>query len=172
MSSSTPDLASVLQTLAQLAPATANHASNTVTSQTPSTASFPNYGAHQYSYEPPGSSRPADPRLRADVLRAAHGVADVTSDRSRSATPTIGTQQKAAGIDPSTITEWPAALKYVMRTVSQNEEIQKRIKKLITTQHEHERQWWAGRELIIKQQEESKKQGDQDIAVCLKCCTA
>ncbi|KAJ5938261.1 hypothetical protein N7454_004603 [Penicillium verhagenii] len=56
-------------------------------------------------------------------------------------------------IDPSTITTWPAALKYVMRTVGQNEETQLRIRGLIRSQHSHERQWWKGREALLQRQQ-------------------
>lgn len=56
-------------------------------------------------------------------------------------------------IDPSTITTWPAALRYVMRTVGQNEETQLRIRGLIHSQHNHERQWWKGREALLERQQ-------------------
>lgn len=61
-------------------------------------------------------------------------------------------------VDPSTITTWPAALRYVMRTVGQNEEIQLRIRGLIRSQHNHERQWWKGREALLERQ---KARGDK-----------
>lgn len=67
-------------------------------------------------------------------------------------------------IDPSTITTWPAGLKYVMQTVSQNEALQHRIRRLIQSQHDHERQWWKGREALLKKQEarvEKKKELDR-----------
>lgn len=54
--------------------------------------------------------------------------------------------------DPSNITTWPAALRYVMRTVGQNEETQHRIRGMIRSQHHHERQWFNAREALIKQQ--------------------
>lgn len=55
-------------------------------------------------------------------------------------------------IDPASITTWPAALRYVMHTVAQNEETQLRIRGLIRSQHHHERQWWEGREALLKKQ--------------------
>lgn len=67
-------------------------------------------------------------------------------------------------VDPSTITTWPAALKYVMKTVSQNEALQAKIRRLIHSQHEHERQWWRGREALLAKQRargEKKKQLDE-----------
>ncbi|PYH93508.1 hypothetical protein BO71DRAFT_450739 [Aspergillus ellipticus CBS 707.79] len=55
--------------------------------------------------------------------------------------------------DTSTITAWPAALRYVMRTVAQSEEIQRRIRYLIQRQHDHEKQWWQGREALLRKQQ-------------------
>jgi Protein of unknown function (DUF2458) len=56
-------------------------------------------------------------------------------------------------VDPSTITTWPTALRYVMRSVGQNEETQLRIRGLIRSQHSHERQWWKGREALLQRQQ-------------------
>ncbi|KAJ5092119.1 hypothetical protein NUU61_006989 [Penicillium alfredii] len=67
---------------------------------------------------------------------------------NRPATPTV---------DPATITTWPAALRYVMRTVAQSEETQLRIRGLIRSQHSHERQWWNSREALVKKQLDSKE---------------
>ena len=54
--------------------------------------------------------------------------------------------------DPSTVTTWPSALRHVMRTVSQNEVLQRRIRRLMQSQHDHEKQWWQGREALCKKQ--------------------
>ncbi|GIJ91547.1 hypothetical protein Asppvi_010514 [Aspergillus pseudoviridinutans] len=65
--------------------------------------------------------------------------------------------------DSSSITTWPAALQHVMRAVSQNEDAQRRIRRLIQSQHDHERQWWQGREALLKKQKarvEKKKELD------------
>lgn len=58
-----------------------------------------------------------------------------------SATPTT---------DPATITTWPAALRHVMHTVGQDEEVQFRVRGLIRSQHSHERQCWKGREALVQ----------------------
>jgi hypothetical protein len=66
-------------------------------------------------------------------------------------------------LDSSSITTWPAALRHVMRAVSQNEDAQRRIRRLIQSQHDHERQWWQGREALLKKQKarvEKKKELD------------
>ncbi|KLJ06082.1 hypothetical protein EMPG_10482 [Blastomyces silverae] len=67
--------------------------------------------------------------------------------------------------DPSTITTWPAALKYVMKTVAQNEATQSKIKKLIRTQHDHEKQWWEGRQALLSKQagREAKRKQLDDV---------
>lgn len=53
---------------------------------------------------------------------------------------------------PSVITAWPTALKYVMKTVAQNETLQYRIRRLIASQHEHEKTWWQGRQRLLAKQ--------------------
>ena len=69
----------------------------------------------------------------------------------------------AATEDTSTITTWPTALRYVMRTVAQNESIQQRIRWLMQRQYDHEKQWWQGREALLRKQAsriEKKKELD------------
>ncbi|KAJ5358733.1 uncharacterized protein N7496_011146 [Penicillium cataractarum] len=85
----------------------------------------------------------------------------------RESTPsTPKSQSKTPAIDPSTITTWPAALRYVMRTVGQNEETQLRIRGLIRSQHNHERQWWKGREALLeKQQARGDKKKELDAVL-------
>lgn len=71
-----------------------------------------------------------------------------------------------SGTDPSTITTWPAALRHVMRTVSQNEETQLRIRGMIRSQHSHERNWFQAREALIKQQQgRPQKQRELDAVL-------
>lgn len=55
-----------------------------------------------------------------------------------------------------------------MRTVGQNEEIQQRIRFLIQRQHDHEKQWWKGREALLQKQtsrKEKKRELDQVLYV-------
>lgn len=66
-------------------------------------------------------------------------------------------------VDPSTITSWSQALKYVVSDLSQNGAASSRIKTLIHSQHRHEKQWWTGRENLIAKQKgrgEGKKKAD------------
>ncbi|KFY34403.1 hypothetical protein V495_08162 [Pseudogymnoascus sp. VKM F-4514 (FW-929)] len=64
--------------------------------------------------------------------------------------------------DASKITDWPTALRCVMRSVASNERVVGEIRKLIQTQHEHETQWCAGRrELAMKI--EARKVGQKKL---------
>lgn len=61
---------------------------------------------------------------------------------------------KPPPVDPTTLLTWPSALRYVTKSVAPNSRAMTRIRELITSQHTHERQWWAGRQLLIKKQKE------------------
>ncbi|PYH43422.1 uncharacterized protein BP01DRAFT_358676 [Aspergillus saccharolyticus JOP 1030-1] len=77
--------------------------------------------------------------------------------------PRVQTIQNGTAIDPASITTWNTALRHVMRTVAQNENLQSRIRWLIRRQHDHEKQWWQGREALVKKQRariEKKKELD------------
>jgi hypothetical protein len=67
--------------------------------------------------------------------------------------------------DASTITTWPAALKHVTRHLVPNEQAAGRIKHLISEQHKHERQWWAGREAILARQADRSGTSEQVTAL-------
>lgn len=67
--------------------------------------------------------------------------------------PAVAPPPPPSPLSSSTITTWPPALRYVMKVLVPNQEATHRIRHLIKTQHEHERQWWASREaLVLKQQ--------------------
>ncbi|OBU01220.1 hypothetical protein VE01_00683 [Pseudogymnoascus verrucosus] len=69
--------------------------------------------------------------------------------------------------DASKITDWPTALRCVMRSVASNERVVGEIRKLIQTQHEHETQWCAGRrELAMKI--EARKVGQKKVDEVLR----
>ena len=55
-------------------------------------------------------------------------------------------------VDPSKITEWRPAIKYVAESVYPNESLRLKIKQLIRSQHDHERRWWAERQALISKQ--------------------
>ena len=52
--------------------------------------------------------------------------------------------------DPTAITSWPPALRYVTKQATENDKFTERIKKLIKSQHDHEKQWAEGREKLIQ----------------------
>lgn len=65
--------------------------------------------------------------------------------------------------DPSMITTWSGARSYLMKAMLQNEDLQRRIRRLIQRQHDHERQWWQGREsLLAKQKARVQKKRELD----------
>jgi hypothetical protein len=145
-----PDLASVLQTLSAYAPAASSQLNNGASYYEQSTQLN-----DDDEYEPPASfsSREAAPTGNP----IPHPQESTSYNPAAHPTPK---PPSAPSPDPSTITTWPAALQCVMKTVSQNEAHQARIRKLIRTQNDHEKQWWAGREaLLVKQKarEEKKK---------------
>jgi hypothetical protein len=65
-------------------------------------------------------------------------------------------------IDPATIVEWSAGLRCVMKTVAVHENVLNDIRKMIKTQHEHEEQWFNGREELIKKQR-SRAEGQKKL---------
>ncbi|EGD84380.1 hypothetical protein H112_08085 [Trichophyton rubrum D6] len=88
-------------------------------------------------------------------IQSAHRIHTPThtsliSSSSRQETGSVPSNKSSAS--PSVITAWPTALKYVMKTVAQNETVQYRIRRLIASQHEHEKTWWQGRQRLLAKQ--------------------
>ncbi|KAJ9231199.1 hypothetical protein DTO207G8_2860 [Paecilomyces variotii] len=157
-SNSNPDLEAVLKTLSAFAPpANANQISLNNHGANPS-LQHTNGSRDDEEYEPsdallslPSQSQQA-PRHPPSTV--AMGARD----------PVLGSGTNTNTPDPSTIVTWSAALKHVMRTVSQNEALQSKIRRLIRSQHDHEKQWWKGREALIEKQKarvEKKKKLDE-----------
>ena len=72
-------------------------------------------------------------------------------------TPKLTSQPSA-----STIVTWPPALRHML-ALAQNQDVIHRIRHLIQEQHSHERQWWRGREeLVRKQQGREEARGKLD----------
>ena len=61
---------------------------------------------------------------------------------------------KPIAVDPRSIITYPAALRHITKVVARNEATMARLRKLIASQHQHERQWWDGRQALVKQQGE------------------
>lgn len=141
------DLSSVLRTLSSLA-----------------TPAPPSANGGTTSRETPQTSRPDDdPYEPPETIHTSSRTAAPPQDPIPKGNTHPSTKEASDTVDSSTITTWPAALRYVMRTVSQNEDMQRKIRRLIQTQHDHERQWWKGRETLVKKHRarvEKKKELD------------
>ncbi|KAL2067347.1 hypothetical protein VTL71DRAFT_1772 [Oculimacula yallundae] len=136
-----PDLASVLRTLAGLAPqAQSQQDQPTTQNQNP------------IHFEQPQQ-----------VWRPTHEEA---RQIPRSTTPTEPPPQKVA-VDPATIIEWSAGLRCVMKSVARNENITNDIRRMMKVQREHEEQWWNGREMLIEKQK-ARKEGQKKLDDVLK----
>ncbi|KAL4813212.1 hypothetical protein BDW67DRAFT_110166 [Aspergillus spinulosporus] len=97
------------------------------------------------NYEPPPAHPPPVAQAQAHYPRKTPLLSSSSSVQPQNQEPS------------SSITTWPAALKQVMRTVAHNEDIQRRIRFLIQRQHDHERQWWTGREALLRKQSARKE---------------
>ncbi|PGH21358.1 hypothetical protein AJ80_03275 [Polytolypa hystricis UAMH7299] len=144
-----PDLASVLKTLSAYVPNSNSPPSGAINNQ--SSTHYPSSNQKQSfqhdippSYQTPTAQAPPQYPYNPDTSRT-HG-------------------QQSGTADSSAITAWPAALKHVMKLVGQNETIQAKIRRLIRTQHDHEKQWWEGRKALLAKQEarvEKRKKLDE-----------
>ncbi|CCU81630.1 hypothetical protein BGHDH14_bgh02468 [Blumeria hordei DH14] len=148
MNSQAPDLASILKTLADLTPQNQqdlqSNNSNTSTSQ-------PNNVVHTGHNAPPFEfyHKPA-PTLQSFLPPVGQ------SGPSRNVS--IENSQKKV-VDPTTILEWSAGLRCAMKTVARHENVIHEIRR-----HEHEEQWWNGRNALIeklKAREEGQKKLDE-----------
>ena len=164
MTYNSSDLTSILNTLSALS----NPASQR---QIPST---PNHNAHAHqepdddAYEPPDTV-PVPQPVATPAAPPAPASAPITTLHAHPQ-PHIQQLHIQSHIPPpnptesTTITTWPPALRHVMRTVSQNEDLQRRIRRLMHSQHEHEKQWWSGREALCRKQRvrgEKKRELDE-----------
>lgn len=154
MTYNSSDLTSILNTLSALSnPASQN--------QIPSA---PNNNAHAQqepdddAYEPPDTV-PVPQPVAAPAAPPGPAPAPITTPhaqlhpQSHIQQPQPNTHKPSPKpTESTTITTWPPALRHVMRTVSQNEDLQRRIRRLMHSQHEHEKQWWEGREALCRKQ--------------------
>lgn len=151
----TPDLASVLRTLSQYAPPAPQADAESQDRGSADQAKTPDYDLEEGEYEP------SDPKngisLEQDLA---------PESRVRPVQQPIERQELPAKsvVDATSITDWPAALRHVMRTVARNEATIARVKRMIRVQHEHEQQWWDGRLALLRKQggrEEGRKKLDE-----------
>ncbi|GES63034.1 hypothetical protein ATEIFO6365_0002072400 [Aspergillus terreus] len=115
----------------------------------------------QSQYQPSPTEPPKDTNINDDSLTP---PSSQSLPRPRPTPPQ--SQSHSQPQDTSSITTWPAALQHVMRAMSQNEDLQRRIRRLIQRQHDHERQWWQGREaLCAKQRARGEKKKELDAVL-------
>lgn len=151
-----PNLAAVLRALQDsyesITPSTATSATPltaetaTRTETVPTTATSTSAGSEQQKQYRPRQALPATAPSATPAnapIAATTTGADAATAPAKPSTPLV---------DPSTITTWPAALKHVMKTVGQNEELQGIIRKLIRLQHDSEKKWWSERNALLEKQ--------------------
>lgn len=166
------DLNSILQTLS----AFSNQQSQSQPQsqyQPPPTEPPKNTNTNDDSYEPPDSFPSSHNESLQNVPIPSQSLtppSPQTLPRPRPTPPQ--TQSHSQAQDTSSITTWPAALQHVMRAMSQNEDLQRRIRRLIQRQHDHERQWWQGREaLCAKQRARGEKKKELDAVLYVSSCS-
>ncbi|PQE12618.1 ATP synthase subunit beta protein [Rutstroemia sp. NJR-2017a BBW] len=81
--------------------------------------------------------------------------------------PTPAPPNNTKVVDPATIIEWSAGLRCVMRTVAKHDQVLQEIRKMMKVQHEHEEQWWKGRQALIEKQQ-VRKEGQRKLEEVLK----
>ena len=143
----TPDLASILRTLSQAQNQTSG-------------PSVPVLGASNFEYGQPtpdlaygsrgGYTQNIAPYQDSSAHRQPALPHTSNPTRYHAAAPK-NPQPAKIEIDPSTITTWAPALRYVTKLLGNNEDITERIRKLIKSQHDHEKQWAKGRELVVEE---------------------
>ncbi|PMD55787.1 uncharacterized protein K444DRAFT_536848 [Hyaloscypha bicolor E] len=134
----TPDLASILKTLASLAPQ-----------------------AQQQQVQPPPQPHPLPTPFPAEQV----WQQSLVQATQPSHTPTPSAAPKV--VDPATIIEWSAGLRCVMKQVAKHESILQDVRRMIKVQHEHEEQWWEGRKALIERQK-ARKEGQKKLDDVLK----
>src|SRR4051794_40025010 len=72
-----------------------------------------------------------------------------------------------SSVDPSRITTWPAAQKYVIENIYSHQALASKIKQLIKNQHSQERQWWAEREALVSKHR-GRVEKEKQIAAMLQ----
>ncbi|KAE9377118.1 hypothetical protein N431DRAFT_436368 [Stipitochalara longipes BDJ] len=134
----TPDLASILKTLAGLAPQ-----------------------GQQQQHQPPPQQHPLPTPFPAEQVWQ-QSLVQATQPSRTSTPPNV-----PKVVDPSTIIEWSAGLRCVMKQVAKHESILQDVRRMIKVQHEHEEQWWEGRKALIEKQK-ARKDGQKKLEDVLR----
>ncbi|KAM0141486.1 hypothetical protein ACHAP3_002351 [Botrytis cinerea] len=149
----TPDLASVMEILANLAKAK-NHqqaqpSTQTASAQTPDVTS---HGQAIQQQRQQWSQSVAPPMTHRESGQLQAQVQSINNPKA---------------VDPATIIDWSAGLRCVMRTMNKHDHVLQEIRKMIKVQHEHEEQWWKSREALIERQA-ARKEGQKKLEEVLK----
>ncbi|KAI0999547.1 hypothetical protein K3495_g8650 [Podosphaera aphanis] len=160
----TPNLASILQTLASLTPQ--NHQQGPAAPYTIPQA-LPGIPPHI-------RPQPNPHHNTAPTLESFLPTADQARSAQVAAVAPASVPQKNI-IDPTTILEWSAGLKCVMRTVAKHENVIHEVRRMMKLQHEHEEQWWRGRLALmekLKAREEGQKKLDEVLRAVVGVASA
>jgi hypothetical protein len=144
-----PDIGSILQTLASYVPPSSN---GSVPPEPP---------REDRSTEIEGEYDPREPGAGGTI--SSSQVSGLPP--SLQATPTATATRQIHPTDPHTIIAWGPALRHVTKLLAANEAVLARIRKLIDSQHSHEREWWKSREDILKRQAEREARKKEANAV-------
>ncbi|KAM0153363.1 hypothetical protein ACHAQE_007693 [Botrytis cinerea] len=149
----TPDLASVMEILANLAKAKnqqqAQPSTQTASAQTPDVTS---HGQAIQQQRQQWSQSVAPPITHRESGQLQAQVQSINNPKA---------------VDPATIIDWSAGLRCVMRTMNKHDHVLQEIRKMIKVQHEHEEQWWKSREALIERQA-ARKEGQKKLEEVLK----
>ncbi|TVY16440.1 hypothetical protein LARI1_G005543 [Lachnellula arida] len=147
----TPDLASILKTLADLN--SQNQPQQPQQQSKPQPQPQPQSAAKSQVQQPSNAYQQAW-QQQLDI--ASQGP---KSSATVNAPPNI--------IEPASIIEWSAGLRCVMKTVAKHDHIINEIRRMIKVQHEHEEQWFNGRKALIEKQK-GREEGQKKLEEVLK----
>ena len=138
----TPDLASILRTLSGQTPQNLQ----------PAVGTYYNTNHASLGGFPGTSYTPEQPQvpLALPYNSFHHHLPPIESPKPEPKVDPEPKQTPKPSVDPKTITSWAPALRYVTKLVAQDEGFTERVRKLIKSQHDHERQWFKGREELLE----------------------
>ena len=154
-----PDLDSILRTLAATAP---------WQQQLPQpVAAQADEELEEGEYDPAADYDPSQPLLPSGQLQNQLLQNQNHHQNNRQHVPTPPPASKPSTILPSTITNWPPALRHITQLTSTSPSFTQRVNHLIQSQHTHERQWHTSRLALISQistRSEKKRQLDSVLS--------
>ncbi|KAG9233870.1 hypothetical protein BJ875DRAFT_30934 [Amylocarpus encephaloides] len=158
-----PNLASILAGLASIAPQAqsqeqpqlsfhdTSHSQEYTPAQPQDQARYPQNQNAQHEAQVPPTNDAYNQILQQQLNEASR----TSQAPALAATPT-------KMVDPATIIEWSAGLRCLLKTVARHEHVLNDIRRMIRVQHEHEEQWFKGREALLEKQK-SRKEGQKRL---------